>query len=126
LPVDKDEDFPNVEEQEKDQNSLLNKVRRLVNLKKEEKALSSYAEFVPLYAKENAYPFVFARAFEDEVVLIAVNPSPNKCEASFKANIDLANKKLLSGIGLDITEGKDFIKLEIPSQSYSIYKVKRK
>ena len=36
-------------------------------MRKRHKALSAHAEFVPLYAVENEYPFIYARAADEEV-----------------------------------------------------------
>ena len=75
LPVDPSDDYPNAEEQDSDPDSLLNRVRKLTALRKKYKALSSHAEFVPLYAVQNEYPFIYARAADEEAVLVVLNPS---------------------------------------------------
>lgn len=125
LPVDNAETFPNVEDQEKDDSSLLNRVRKLISIRKGEKALSAYAEFVPLYARENAYPFIYARAVDDDVVLVIVNPSSSEQEASFSCNVDLAGRTLLAGSESEISVSDDTIHAIAPACSYSIYKCKK-
>ncbi len=75
LPVDNAEDFPNVAGQEVESRSLLNRVKRLIQLKKQEKALAAYAGFVPVFARENTYPFIYARAASDEMILVILNPA---------------------------------------------------
>ena len=83
LPVDTAIDAPTVAEQETDSLSLLNRTRRLIALRHTEPALAAYAEFVPLYARDNAYPFVYARAKDKDVVLVFLNPSGAETEAEF-------------------------------------------
>ncbi len=96
----------------------------MVRLKKSEAALAAYAEFVPVYAQPNEYPFVFARAVEDEVILAIFNPADRKASADFKLN--LKNKKFEKLMGDDIeirAKGKRY-QLEMDGISYGIYKMK--
>ena len=124
LPVDTTADAPTVEVEEKDPNSLLNKVRMLIQLKKKEPALTAYAEFVPVYAKENSYPFIFARANGKDVVLAIFNPAASEETAEFSLNINAKEFKLLMGDESKIeTKGNNY-KLTISGQSYSLYKLK--
>jgi maltose alpha-D-glucosyltransferase/alpha-amylase len=126
LPVDDAVDAPTVAEQEKDPNSLLNKVRQLVELKKAEPALMAYAEFVPVYAKEKTYPFIYARANGDHVILCMFNPADRSENAEFDLNI--ASKKLehLAGDDLEINVRKNTYSVKMPAISYGIYKIKLK
>jgi maltose alpha-D-glucosyltransferase/alpha-amylase len=126
LPVDSAESFPNVEAQEKEPDSLLNRVKKLIGLKKEIRSLAAHAEFVPLFAKENTYPFIFARSSGDEVVMIAFNPSAECKKASFSSNIDLKDKVLLAGKEIKIEALGDEIIIGMPGQSYSVYKCSKK
>ena len=97
LPVDPAADAPNVEAQEKAPDSLLNRVRRLIQLKKTEKALAAYAEFVPVYAKPDTYPFVYARANGDDAVLVILNPAERPAEARFRLEPVARDHRLLAG-----------------------------
>jgi Glycosidases len=123
LPVDSASDAPNVADQEKDPNSLLNKVRAQIKLKKDQPALAAYAEFVPVYAKKNTYPFVYARAADDETVLVFFNPSDKKASAKFKLNIDAKKLEKLMGDELVVTHKKGKYKVAMPPVSYAIYKL---
>ena len=125
LPVDQSPDAPNIEIQEKDPNSLLNKVRRLIKLKKSEPALAAYAEFVPVYAKENTYPFIFARSAGDEIILAIFNPAAREGTAEFFLNISTREFKLLSGTESLIGMNGNKYKTRTAAQSYSIYKLKK-
>jgi len=123
LPVDSAEDAPNVEAQEKNPKSLLNQVRKLIKLKKSEPALAAYAEFVPVYAKENTYPFIFARAAGEEIILAIFNPAARDVSAEFTLNISANDFELLSGTESQIDVLGNHYKLKIAGQSYSIYKI---
>ena len=109
-------------EQEQDSTSLLNRVKRLIQLKKQEKALAACAEFVPIFARENTYPFIYARAAGEEVILVILNPAGRIAEAVFSCNIDLTGRKLLAGQELQMdVKGNGFI-VYIPAQGYAVYK----
>lgn len=72
LPVDSAPDAPTVEEQEKDENSILHFVRTLTALRRAHSALAADGEFIPL--SEN-YPLVFRRMDENESITVAINPT---------------------------------------------------
>ncbi|MBN1876269.1 MAG: hypothetical protein JXA33_18740 [Anaerolineae bacterium] len=122
LPVDDAENFPNVAEQERAPDSLLNRVRKLIQLKKQEKALAAYAEFVPVFAQENVYPFIYARAAGDEVILVILNPANWPAEAEFACNLDLTGKELLAGQDLEMVAKGDAFTVSVPAQGYAVYK----
>lgn len=125
LPVDPAADAPTVAAQEKDPQSLLNRVRALIRLHKTERALSAYAEFVPLYARERAAPFVYARASGPDVVVVLFNPAAHVVSASF--DFAFADRELtqLAGKKLTITKQPGRLYVEMPAQSYAIYRLKR-
>jgi glycosidase len=123
LPVDTAPDAPNVEDQEKDPKSLLNRVRRLIKLRKEEKALTAYAEFVPVYAKENTYPFIYARACDDEMILVILNPADRETEAKFSLKPLVSGYELLAGSEMEIENNGEEFRVVSPAQSYAIYKL---
>lgn len=81
LPVDGREDAPTVEEQMKDNNSLLNVIKRFIALRKRESDLHAGGELIPVYAEENIYPFVFKRGR----FLVVVNPGKDTVQAPVPA-----------------------------------------
>jgi maltose alpha-D-glucosyltransferase/alpha-amylase len=130
LPVDPSPDAPNVEAQEKDPNSLLNKTRRLIKLRHSEPALANYAEFVPVYPSADAlspsvYPFVYARAAGKDVVLVMLNPKAETSEATFNINVKFKKTKLLAGDRFDIKHNKKSgdLTIQMPPTSYAIVKL---
>jgi maltose alpha-D-glucosyltransferase/alpha-amylase len=80
LPVEDDPENRTVADQEDEPNSLLNVVRRLVDLRRAHPALCNRSEFLPLYAEPGRYPFVYLRRGEGETILVAVNPSERPVE----------------------------------------------
>ena len=123
LPVDTAEDAPDVKDQETDPNSLLNRVRRLIALKKSEPALTAYAEFVPVYAVENTYPFIYARANGDDMALVILNPREKAADAEFDLKPAVSELELLAGTQLKIKRDGSSYNLDIPGRSYAIYKM---
>ena len=123
LPVDTAADAPNVETEEKDSNSLLNRTRKLIRLKHKEPALAAYAEFVPLYAKENTYPFIYARANGKDVILVILNPAGTVSTASFDLNISYSDLKLLAGKKITLSKKEDNVTVTVPGRTYAIYKL---
>lgn len=125
LPVDTAKDAPNVDTEEKDPNSLLNRTRKLIKLKHTEPALANYAEFIPLYARENTYPFVYARAKDNDVVLVMLNPSGKEATAEFDLSIGYSKTTLLAGKKLKLTKNKQQVSVSMPGQSYSIVRLEK-
>ncbi len=125
LPVDPADDAPNVADQENDPNSLLNRTRQLIALRHSEPALANYAEFVPLYAEKDTYPFVYARAAGEDVVLVLLNPRAEASEAVFNVNVPFRKTRLLMGdeIELDHDRKTGNVSVKMPGQSYSIIKL---
>jgi len=124
LPMDSAPDAPTVESQQNDLQSLLNRVRSLIQLRKTEPALAAYAEFVPVVARENSYPFVFIRAAGKERILAIFNPADRKETAEFKLNVVARRFERLAGDEIKITQHGQKYVLEVPGVSYAIYRLK--
>jgi maltose alpha-D-glucosyltransferase/alpha-amylase len=75
LPVDPSPERPTVDSQENDPDSLLNRVRFLIKLRRSLTALDADADFAPLYAESGKLPFVYTRSKGGQRVLVAVNPA---------------------------------------------------
>ena len=123
LPVDPAPDAPNVAREEYDPDSLLNRVRKLIRLKHTEPALAAYAEFVPLYAKQNTYPFVYARAGGGETLLLIFNPAAHNTTAEFTFPVEFRELKLLAGNFVRTEHYGQTLKMDVPGQTYAIYQV---
>jgi maltose alpha-D-glucosyltransferase/alpha-amylase len=123
LPVDPAEDAPTVEANENNPGSLLHRTRKLIQLKHTEPALAAYAEFVPLYAKKNTYPFIYARAKDKDAVIVILNPSGKESSAEFSLNIPFSTLTLLAGKEVKVTKDVTKISVVVPKQTYAIYKL---
>jgi maltose alpha-D-glucosyltransferase/alpha-amylase len=123
LPVDTAENAPNVHAEEMDPNSLLNRTRKLIKLKHTEPALVDYAEFIPLLARENTYPFIYARARDNDVILVMLNPSGKEVNAEFELNKAYTKTVLLAGKELQLNKAEKKITLTMPGQTYSIVRL---
>ena len=120
--VDASNDAPDVALQEKDPNSLLNRVRELIKLHNTEPALLAYAEFVPVYAEKDKYPFAYIRGNGKERLLIIVNPANREVSGSFILNYTCQKPKLISGKGaILLDENKASINME--PVSYAIFRI---
>ena len=82
LPLDPDEKRPNVAQEEQDPNSILNFVKEIIALRKENPALGNTADFRILFAQENTYPLVYEREGSGQKLIVAVNPAARACEAT--------------------------------------------
>jgi glycosidase len=82
LPIDRAESRPNVASEENDPASMLNFTRALLKLRREHPALANAADFQPLYAETNKYPFVYLRVAGTERIIVAVNPAERACTAT--------------------------------------------
>jgi glycosidase len=79
LPIDPSESRPDVATQEKDPASMLNFTRELLKLRREYPALANAADFQPLYAEKNKYPFVYLRVAGTQRIVVAINPDERAC-----------------------------------------------
>ena len=75
LPTDSREGAPTVEMQEKDENSLLLFVKKLIAIHKEYTAFNADSDFNILLP---GYPFVYERMADGKKLFIAINPSKYK------------------------------------------------
>lgn len=80
LPVDTSADAPTVSAQEKDEDSILNTIRKVIKLRHENEDLQSDGDFEVVYAESGKYPFIFKRG----KFVIAVNPTDKEQKAPCK------------------------------------------
>ena len=123
LPIDTSSDAPNVEAEQKDPASLLNRVKKLILLKHKEPALAAYAEFTPLYAKENTYPFIYTRTNGSDVLLVIINPAEKPAKAEFQINVPCEEFQLLAGKKMVMNKKDKTISVDAPGISFSVYKL---
>lgn len=118
LPIDSSESRPNVATEEGEPSSMLNFTRALLKLRREHPALANAADFQPLYAEKNKYPFVYLRLAGTERIIVAVNPAEQACTAPLE-NI------LLTSLHPLLVQGAAFRKgcFEMDPVSFGIFAV---
>jgi maltose alpha-D-glucosyltransferase/alpha-amylase len=84
LPIDPSESRLDVASEEKDPASFLNFTRALLKLRREHPALANAADFEPLYAEKNGYPFVYLRIAGSERIVISINPAERPSVVALK------------------------------------------
>jgi glycosidase len=123
LPTPKNMDGRTVAEQEKDKRSLLNTVRRLIELRRAHPALCNRSEFEPLYAEPGKYPFVYLRQGDGERIVVAVNPSERPVEVRLPENLE-ANGRVETLYGEDgLKKDAQGWKVSLPGVSAGVWKV---
>jgi glycosidase len=120
--VDLSADAPDVISGEKVPNSLLNNVKKIINVHNSEPALVAYAEFVPVFAEKDKYPLAYIRANGKERLLVVVNPANREVTASFSINYKIVKPKLILGEGEFIISNKE-VSVKLNPVSYCIFRV---
>ena len=109
IPQDMSEDAPTVEQQEKDEESLLNHLRKLTLLRKKHLSLQEDGEFNVV---SSGYPAVYERTLGDEKITVIINPSDREYDMEVNCTDILAQRN---------TEIKNNL-LKIKGRGYLIYK----
>jgi maltose alpha-D-glucosyltransferase/alpha-amylase len=95
LPVDPSASRPDVASQENDPASLLNFTRTLLKLRREQPALANTADFQPVYAEKNQYPFVYLRAGNNQRIIVSINPAARPCTVNLAEPVKLGSLRPL-------------------------------
>lgn len=122
LPVDPDPARPTAAAQESDPASLLQRVRRLIALRKAHPALCASGDFDVVYKASTGYPFVYQRTGGGESLLVALNPSAQPCEALLPGETFAAVPEPLYGQPQPFTRAGGGWKLSLPGVSGGIYR----
>ena len=122
LPLDPSEDRPDVASQEKDPNSLLNFVRRLLAFRKHSPAAGNAGDFRVLYAEPGVCPVVYARKSAQDRILVAVNPGGKPVAVSFGLADSEKYRPEISSDGVRITASTGITTLEMPPGGYAVYR----
>jgi len=121
LPIDPERDRPTVAEQETSDRSLLNRVRKLAALRKENTALGAEGEFYPVFAEPQTYPFVYLRKLHRAAYLVGLNPAGYPGEVTLPLS-DLNQVQLaMSSEKEPSLECGSHAVLKMPPLSYGIY-----
>lgn len=87
IPPDPDPDRPTVKDQVNTPDSLLNEVRKLIDIRRQTSALMNKAAIEFIYAEKNSYPLAYLRKSPDQTVLVVINPSSDPCIFDFNGEI---------------------------------------
>ncbi len=93
LPIDKNYEKTNVEVQSKDENSLINEVKKLVEIKRNNPELFSCGNEFELVS--DTYPLIFKRKSKGETFICAINPSEREYTANFNVKETLSSLNAL-------------------------------
>ena len=80
VPIDPDENRPNVADQITDDSSLLNEVRKLISIRQSHKALMNSGDIEFICDGAPGKPLVYVRTSGEEQILAAINPTDNDYE----------------------------------------------
>jgi glycosidase len=122
LPIDPDTDQPTVLQQENDPHSLLQRVRRLISIRKAHPALQASAEFEVLFAQPGVYPLVFFRTDEHESFFVAINPSSQTVEALIPSMSSELPQTIYGPEGIFIRQDTQ-LRIHLPGISGGIYQI---
>jgi glycosidase len=96
---------------------MLNFTRALLKLRREHPALANAADFQPLYAEENKYPFIYLRVAGTDCIIVAINPAERACTAAFGEVIKPTPLRPLLVQGAAFLDGR----LEMDPVSFGIF-----
>jgi len=119
LPIDSSASRPDVASQQNNPASQLNFVRELLKLRRENPALANTADFEPLYAEKNQYPFVYLRAVTTQRVIVAINPAAKPCTVNLEDSVKLGSVRPLLSQGAAFHDGR----LEMGPISFGIFAI---
>lgn len=115
---DPDADRPTVREQMERTNSLWNEIKLLINLRHEHEPLQANASIEFLFAKENAYPFVYKRTGDEGSMLVVLNPSNEV--TSCKIAVDSVSEAIYSYCGTAVIKDGE---ITVPPCSAGIFRL---
>lgn len=102
ITPDLEQDAPTVSEQEKDENSLLNFVKKLIVLRKDHSALWAKSEYKTVYAEKGKYPYIYERTDGSERLRVIINPADREEEIPVETDGTI----LLTFGDIDLEKGK--------------------
>ncbi|MCI1640876.1 MAG: alpha-amylase family glycosyl hydrolase [Bacteroidales bacterium] len=121
LPVDTDGGKITVASEDKDPESVLNYVRKLVSLRKSSSALGNKGSWEMVGSLDKPYPMIYKRTSGNESYIVALNPSGKTVSAVIPVNSEMAT---LYGTGkVRVKDGKSGNKITMGPVSAVILKV---
>ncbi|OHB58068.1 MAG: glycosylase [Planctomycetes bacterium GWF2_50_10] len=125
LPVEKSANNTNIAAQLSNCYSLLNRVRKLIDLRKAQIALGADGKFECVYCKKGAYPLVYCRAKNSSTYLIVINPAGRDEEIRITNSFDAAFANMVAGRGVMVDFTKRQVLITASPVSYAIFKLSK-
>jgi maltose alpha-D-glucosyltransferase/alpha-amylase len=124
IPQDPDPNRPTVAKQDKDPNSQLNYVRKLLHLRTSTSALGNDGGWKLMSDVNKPYPMIYMRFTDNERYIILINPSGNKVKAEL-SNTNVKQAKYIFGTSEKCIYkiGKAADEISLPAVSAAIYKL---
>lgn len=118
---DPDENRPDVKGELEREDSLINEIRKLIDVRQEHKAIGNLGEIEFFDSEKKNYPMIYVRSNDDEQILVIINPFNRK----FDIEPALETKEMTQIYSYEdkelIVEGK---LLHIPEMFAAFYKIK--
>lgn len=87
IPIDPDAARPTVKAQMADEDSLRSEIKKLIAIRKSHKPLQSLGEIDFVSDGAPGKPLVYVRSFNDEKILVAINPSDEETEITIDQSV---------------------------------------
>lgn len=110
LPVN-DAPAQSVESQENDGDSLLNTIRKLTKLRRENPALNADGDFRIVHYGDNGYPFIYKRTDGSKTFTVAINPSDKEYAVPLYGKVIMCQNAEIKD-GQLVLAGKSFAIME--------------
>jgi len=130
FPVNKDYITRNVEEQEKSSTSILNTVKGLIKLRKENPSLGAFGDIRHLHLKRGDKSYIYSRYGQGDAFLITLNPSDTSRNINVKLTGEEEELKGAKYLVPEISSQKapkiaveKEISLWLPSNFFAVYRI---
>jgi len=123
LPTEKGANYTNVAAQMNNSYSLLNRVRKIIELRKAQIALGADGKFECVYCKKGAYPLVYCRAKNSSTYLIVINPAGRDEKINIANSFDAEFANMVAGRGVMVDLAKQQMIITALAVSYGIFKL---
>lgn len=121
-PIDPAPDAPTVAAQERDPDSLLQRMRALIALRRSEPALAASAAFDVLRCEPRDYPFVFQRTAADgRRVVVVLNPAERPFSVTVAPVGGGASPGVLRSVGCDARGTAGGVTITGVGRSYGVF-----
>jgi maltose alpha-D-glucosyltransferase/alpha-amylase len=123
LPIDPAAERPNVAAELSAPGSSLRATQQLIELRKAHPALGASGDFQALVAAKDAWPFVFRRAKDNEIILVALNPTDKAVSATLPAAIVAKSLIPLAGESTSFQRTGTTWTVTLPPISYAVVRI---